>query len=370
MIELRLESVPKMELVRLAERDFASYLGVKHALMTSRGRTALVVALRALGVGLGDDVILPSFSCDILAKCVEFCRARPIFADVDPRTFNVNPQEIKSSITRNTKAIIVIHCYGQPADMDEILEIAKQNNVSVIEDVAHALGAEYHGQKVGKLGDISFFSFSKNMGCSIGGALVTNCNDLMSKAEKLLEDFSSAENTIGRLKYSMKRKFLGLGTKKRSVLSSLGLLSVARRFAESSTNNIPAVFSANSKIAVEVIEGVRSMDRKNKERRRKARILTELIDDLKIPYILPPFEEEGRRHVYYLYGLKVKERKKIAEGLRKIEKYTFWSLPWQSPQGHHARELSRQLVTFEMSPEPNERDVHLIASALSSASKQ
>ncbi len=250
------------------------------------------------------------------------------------------------------------------------MEIAKQNNVLVIEDVAHALGAEYHGKRVGTLGDISMFSFSKNMGCSTGGALATNCGDLMSETEKLLEEFSSAENTIERLKYYMKRKFLGLGRNKRSVLSSLRLLGAARRFAESSTNNIPALFSANSKIAVEVMEGLRSIDRKNKNRTKKARILTELIDDLKIPYLLTPFEEEGRSHVYYLYGLKVDGRKKIREGLRKIEKYTLWSLPWQSPHGHHAKELSRQLVTFEMSPESNERDVHLIASALSLASKE
>lgn len=358
-----------MKGIEFAESKLASYLGVKHALMTSKGRTALVIALKALGVGLGDDVILPSFCCDILTKCVEFCGAKPIFVDVNPLTFNVNPQEIKHNITKNTKAILVIHCYGQPADMSEILEIAGKNNVPVIENVAHSMGAEYHGKKVGGLGHLSIFSFSKNMGCSSGGALATNSNDLILRAKSVLENLSAGKNPIGRFKYFMKCQLLSLGRGQKFVLSSLGLLSVARKFEYSATNRIPVLFSVNSRIATEVIKRLSSIDQRNKSRRKKARALTGLINDLGIDHVMPPFEEEDRTHVYYLYGLKVYRRKMVLKKLRKIEKYTFWGLPWQCPFGSEARELSRQLIAFEMNPEPIEKDVHLIVSALSSATK-
>ena len=358
-----------MKSIESAESKLASYHGVKHALMTSRGRTALVVALKALGVGSGDDVMLPSFCCDILAKCVEFCGARPIFADVNPLTFNVNPQEIERNITRNTKAVLVIHCYGQPADMREILEMAGKNNIPVIENVAHSIGAEYHGKKVGGLGHLSIFSFLKNIGCSSGGALATDSDDLILRAKSVLENLSAGENAISRFRYTMKRRLLGLGRGQKFLLSSLKLLSLARKFEYSATDEIPVLFGANSRMAAEVMKGLGSIDQRNESRRRKARVLTGLINDLKIDYIVPPFEEEDRIHVYYLYGLKFHRRTRVLKKLREIEKYTFWSLPWQCPYGSEAKELSRQLIVFEMNPEPSEKDVHLIAYALSSTSK-
>lgn len=336
-----------MEGMKLAEEKLASYIGVSHALLTSMGRTALIIAMKALEIGPGDEVIIPSFTCDAVTKSVEFCGAKPIFADVDPLTFNIDPQQVKNIITKNTKAVLAIHCYGQPADIDEILDIKEKNGIAIVEDVAHALGAEYRKRKVGSFGDISIFSFSKNMGCSSGGALVTDSDELMSKARDVYGGLSAEESLLDRLKHKTKRGLLSFGRRERSVLSYLKLLGAARKFAHSAPGTVPELFSADEHVAVQVVKGLRSMYQKNRERRKRAQILTNVITDLKVDYVTPPFEKKGRTHVYYIYGLKV-NRRKIIDNLRRIEKYTYWSLPWQCPYGYTAKELSRKLVLFEM----------------------
>jgi len=353
-----------MDIIESAEEYLASYLGVRHTLLTSAGRTALVVALKALGIGLGDDVVMPSFTCDAVIKSVEFCGAKPVFADVDSLTFNVNPLEIERHITTNTKVILVIHCYGQPAHMDEIVEIAERKNISIIEDVAHSVGAKYHGQKVGGFGDLSIFSFSKNMNCSSGGALATNSDDLIYKAEEIFSDLCASENALSRFVHSVKDGFLNLGRKERFLLSSVKLLGIARKLAHNITDDVPRLFSANDQIASEIIASLRSIDKINNERKGKARVLTTLIDDLKLDYITPPFEKHDRMHVYYIYGLKAWRRKNVFRKLGTVEKYTFLSLPWQCPYRPQARKLSEQLILFEMNPSLNEEVLRSIVSAL------
>ena len=353
-----------MKSMRVAERKLASYLNVKHTLMTSKGRNAFIIALKALGISDGDKVILPSFLCNILVKSVEFCGARPVFADVDPLTFNIDPQEIKKNITRNSKAILVIHCYGQPADMDELLEIASENNVPVIEDAAQSLGAKYHRKKVGSLGRFSIFSFSKNMNCSSGGALATNSDDLMSKARETLQNLSASEPATSHLKRSIQRVGQSFERGIKLLFSYSPALSVARKLGYSRQDTIPEIFGAEDYIANEVIRGMDSIDQKNDTRRKKARTLTDLITDLKID-AEPPSEKEDRTHVYYIYGLKVKERDKTLRELSK--QFISCSLPWQCYHSPTAKELSRNLILFELSSDPDENDVRLIASALSSA---
>jgi len=327
------------------------------------GRTALVVALRALGVNCGDSVIVPSFTCSIAIKAVEYCDAKPILADVDRLTFNLDPAEVKKKVTKNTKAMLIIHCYGQPADMNELLEIAKESNLHIIEDVAHAFGAEYRGKKVGGFGDFSIFGFSKNLGCSSGGALATNSIGLMSKAREVLAILNVGERPMNRWRHRITHEILSKGREKRVFLSSLKLLGVARRFVHARDDTIPGVFLADDYIATEFVDQLKIVDNKNAERRRKARILTELIADLKT--VTPPYEKENRKHVYYIYGLRVRERKGILKKLKKTEKYTFLSLPWRCPYGENARELSQSLVLFEMNPNITYDKLRLIASALS-----
>lgn len=360
---------PIVEILRLAEEKLASYIGVKYALLTSMGRTALVLSLKALGIGPNDEVVLPSFTCEVVVRAIRFCGARPMFADVAPQTFNVSYKEIKDKISRNTKAILFIHCYGQPADVDEIADIAKENGVPLIEDAAHSLGAEYHGKKVGRFGHFSIFSFSKNMNCSSGGALATNSSDLISKARETLQNMSTSVGSADHVGHSMKRGLVSFARRERALLSSLMLLDVSRlgitrKFMGYVSNRIPRVFSANEQIAVDVIKGLKDIDQKNRGRREKAHILTELLDDLKVDYVQPPLEKMDRIHVYYMYGLKVTNRNRMLKGLRRLEKRLVWGLPWRCQYGSVAKQLSEQLILFEMSPNIGENDLHLIVSTL------
>ncbi|HTX61323.1 MAG TPA: aminotransferase class I/II-fold pyridoxal phosphate-dependent enzyme, partial [Methanobacterium sp.] len=137
------------------EEKFAEYIGVEYAVATTSGTTALHLALLALGIGKGDEVITTPFSFAATANSILFTGARPVFVDIDPKTFNIDPEKIEEALTKNSKAIMPVHLYGQPADMDPIKKIADEHDLWIIEDAAQAHGAEYHEERVGSLGDLA-----------------------------------------------------------------------------------------------------------------------------------------------------------------------------------------------------------------------
>lgn len=161
------------------ESLFADYCGSRYAVATSNGTSALHLALLALGIHQGDEVIVPSLTFIATANAVTYIGAKPVFVDSEPETWNIDPNLIEEAITPKTKAIIPVHLYGHPADMDPILEIARSHNLAVIEDAAEAHGAEYKGRKVGGIGDIGIFSFygNKIITTGEGGMIVTNNSD-------------------------------------------------------------------------------------------------------------------------------------------------------------------------------------------------
>ncbi|HEX8173350.1 MAG TPA: DegT/DnrJ/EryC1/StrS family aminotransferase [Thermoanaerobaculia bacterium] len=166
------------------ERDFAAYCRCKHAVGVSSGTDALLEALMVLGIGPGDEVIVPAYSFFATAGVVSRLNAQPVFVDVDPRDFNLDPNLIEAAITPRTKAIMPVHLFGQCASMDEIMEIAARHNVPVVEDAAQAVGADYDGRRAGSIGAIGCFSFfpSKNLGAfGDAGAITTNDDDLAVK---------------------------------------------------------------------------------------------------------------------------------------------------------------------------------------------
>ena len=170
------------------EAELAAYCGAPYRVGLSSGTDALIVAMMALDVGPGDEVIVPSFTFFSTAGSVYRLGARPVFADMDPNTFNINPEHMQALITDRTKAVIPVHLFGQAADMNRIKEICGPRSIKVIEDAAQAIGAEYHGQRVGSPGDAGCFSFfpSKNLGgMGDGGALVTRSQDLAEKVRFL-----------------------------------------------------------------------------------------------------------------------------------------------------------------------------------------
>ena len=180
------------------EQEFANYNGVSYAIGVGSGTEALHMALRALDIGSGDEVITTAHTAVATATAIVLAGAKPVFVDIETDYFTIDANLIESVITSNTKAIIPVHVYGQPCDMDDIMEIARRNNLKVIEDCAQAHGAKYKGKRVGSMGDIGCFSFypTKNLGAiGDGGALVTNDDRLVEKI-RLLREYGWKERYI------------------------------------------------------------------------------------------------------------------------------------------------------------------------------
>jgi perosamine synthetase len=169
------------------EADFAEFCGTKHAISCCNGTAALHLALMALGVGVGDEVIIPTLTFVATANAVTYCGARPVFVDSEPETWNIDPELIEAKITARTKGVIVVHLYGHPANMDTIRSIALRHGLFVLEDAAEAHGAKYKGKTVGSIGDISTFSFygNKIITTGEGGMINTNDDDLANKVRQL-----------------------------------------------------------------------------------------------------------------------------------------------------------------------------------------
>jgi len=200
LLDLSMQNGPLLEAIRMAmneviasnyfimgaqvdkfEKQVAEYLDVKHAIGVSSGTDALLAALMAIGVRPGDEVITTPFTFFATVGSIARLHARPVFVDIEPDTFNIDPKLIEKAVTKKTRAIIPVHLFGQSADMDPIMEIARRHDLKVIEDAAQAIGARYKGGKVGGIGHLGCFSFfpSKNLGCfGDGGLITTNDGDL------------------------------------------------------------------------------------------------------------------------------------------------------------------------------------------------
>ncbi len=175
------------------EKYSANYLGVKHAIGVASGTDALLLSLKALGIGPGDEVITTPFTFVATLETIAYCGAIPVFVDIDPDTFNIDTAKIKAKITSRTKVILPVHLYGQPSNMDEIMALAKQHNLKVIEDCAQAISAKYDDKFVGSIGDFGCFSFfpTKNLGCYGDGGLVTTNSDDFADTVKVLRGHGS-----------------------------------------------------------------------------------------------------------------------------------------------------------------------------------
>lgn len=170
------------------EEAVAAYLGVNHAIGMNSGTDALVIGLRALGIAPGDEVITTPFTFFATAEAINAVGATPVFVDIDPRSYNLDPARIEAHITPRTKAIIPVHLYGQAADMTPICAIAERHGLTVLEDVAQAMGGTYHGQKLGTFGHAGAFSFfpSKNLGAYGDGGLITTNDDRVAETARML----------------------------------------------------------------------------------------------------------------------------------------------------------------------------------------
>ena len=263
--------------VKEFEDLFASYCNTNHAIGVSSGTDALLLALKSLGIGDGDEVITTPFTFFATVEAICNVGAKPVFADIDPETYNIRPDLIEKSISKRTKAIIPVHLYGQCADMDQILEIAKKNNLRVIEDSAQAVGAEYRGKKAGSMGDLGCFSFfpSKNLGGMGDGGMVT-CN-----REEL-------EELIHMLRIH--------GGRPKNYHASLGI--------NGRLDTIQASI---------LIKKLGHLDDWCDKRRQKASYYTEKLKELDL---VTPKVMSFNKHAFHLYVIRVKERDGLMEHLK------------------------------------------------------
>ena len=205
------------------EGRFASYCRASYGISTTSGTTALHLAMLALGIGKGDEVIVPDFTMIASANSVVYAGAMPVWVDSEPRTWNIDPAKIEEKITKKTKAIMVMHTYGHPADMDPVLKIADERGLMVIEDAAEAHGAEYKGKRVGCLGNVGCFSFYANkiVTTGEGGLVVTNDEGVAERA-RLFKD----------LYFDKERKYIhrqvGFNYRLSNIQAALGLAQLER----------------------------------------------------------------------------------------------------------------------------------------------
>ncbi len=213
------------------ETDFAKYCDTPYAIGVNSGTDALYLSLGTRGIGPGDEVILPTFTFIATALCVSYTGAKPVFVDIEEETYNIDPKKFKESITEKTRAIILVHLYGQPANMNEINAIAKEHNITVIEDACQAHGSTYQNKRIGSLGDIACFSFypTKSLGAfGDGGMIVTSSKEVYDKAMMLrdygretrydhkIKGFNSRLDTVQAVILAAKLKHLDAWNKMRN----------------------------------------------------------------------------------------------------------------------------------------------------------
>lgn len=181
------------ENVQLLEEEIAAFCNTKYGIGVASGTDALLLSLMACNVGRGDEVITSPFTFIATAEVIVFLGAKPVFVDIDPKTYNINPDKIKDAITSRTKAIIPVHLYGQPADMDKILDYAQEYNLVVVEDAAQAIGAKYKDKMVGEMGLTCGFSFfpTKNLGAYGDGGMITTNDEEIAKKIKMIRTHGS-----------------------------------------------------------------------------------------------------------------------------------------------------------------------------------
>jgi len=260
------------------ENDFTKYIGIKFGVGVNSGSDALYLALKCLNIGKGNEVITISHTFISTVDAIVRNGAKPVFIDIESDTFNMDVSKIEKNITEKTKAIIPVHLYGNPVDLDPIMELAEKYNLNVIEDACQAHGAEYKGKKVGGIGDIGCFSFypAKNLGAyGDGGMIVTNDEELSTNLKMYRN-------------YGQKKKYY---------------------------HDFIAVNSRLDELQAAVLRvKLKHLNEWNDRRRKNAKLYNELLQDSDI---ITPIEKECAKHVYHLYVIKNKNRDKLKKYLEK-----------------------------------------------------
>jgi UDP-2-acetamido-2-deoxy-ribo-hexuluronate aminotransferase len=328
--------------VEKLEREVAKFCGVKYGVGVNSGTDALYLSLKALGIGSGDEVITSPFTFIATAEVIANLGARPVFIDIDPLTFNINPAKIERAITKKTKALVPVHLFGQTADMAEIMKIARRYKLKVVEDAAQVIGATYKGKRAGSIGEVGCFSFfpSKNLSaCGDGGIAVTD-NKKLAERIRLLGTHGS----------SPKDKYLNLilGTNSRLDALQAAILRVK----------------------------LRHLPEWNKKRRENARYYDKKLKgmgDIEIPVV-----GSNRTHIFYQYTVRTKFRDELQKYLKKreIPTMSYYPLPLylqpafrylrrRRSDSPEAEKAAREVLALPIHPELSEADRRKIVKTIS-----
>lgn len=271
--------------VRLFEQEFANFCNNRYAIGVSSGTAALFLALKSLEVGSGDEVIVPGFTYIATALAVSYTQAKPVFVDIEEDNYNIDPQKIQRAITKRTKAIIPVHLYGQPANMPEIIKIAKKHNLKIIEDAAQAHGARIRMsrskiQKVGALGDAGCFSFypTKNLGALGDGGMITTNNEKIYKKLLLLRDYGR----VSRYEHAL------IGYNSRLDTLQAAVLRIKLK-------KLPIY---------------------NELRKKAAKIYTDFLKGT--PGVITPSQSAFAEHIYHVYAIRAKKRNDLMQEFKKL----------------------------------------------------
>ena len=326
--------------VGLFEKEFAAYCNVGHGVGVNSGTDALFLACLACGIGKGDEVIVMPYTYIATVLAISMAGATPVFVDIDEKTYNVDVSKIEKAITKKTKAILPVHLYGHPVDMDPLMEIARKHNLKVIEDCAQAHGALYKNKKVGSFGDISCFSFypTKNLGAfGDAGMILTNSEDI-KKRLLLLRDYGRKD----RYEHILKGYNSRLDTLQAAILRVK----------------------------------LKHLDEWNKKRRKNAALYTRFFREKGVDAVLP-YEADYARHVYHLYPVRVKHRdsvmKKLADkGVRTLIHYpipvhlqeAYKDLGYKKGDFPVSEKCCEEILSLPMYPELSEEEIRYVANSI------
>ncbi|MFZ5480436.1 MAG: DegT/DnrJ/EryC1/StrS family aminotransferase [Myxococcota bacterium] len=322
------EDEPK---VRAFEREFASYIGAKHAIMTPSARYACYLLLRAFGIGEGDEVVIPALTYFAIPSIAVTAGVRPVFADVGLRTHVLDPEAFEKAITPKTKAVIPTHLYGTPCDMDAIRSVAKKHGVKVIEDCAQSTGARYKGVRVGNLGDAAYYTFglTKNI-TTLSGAMITTNDDAVARFVRGEIDSS----TPAELKKAAKEAVTGLAMMVATnpfvypltlhpvirIGNKLGKDPIHEPFGEPEVlyKELPKSFRTSRPRAVQAAVGLKQLERieqLNGARVRNGRHLDEALAN--VPTLTTPQYPDGAEPIYMSFVVHHPRRDELMKQLRR-----------------------------------------------------
>lgn len=312
--------------IEVFERLFSRYLGARYCVSFGRGRVALYSILKALGVGSGDEVILPAYTCFVVPKAVYNTGARPVYADINLQTFNVDVEGVKEKITPSTKVIVPHHLFGHPVDMKPFRELAQDSGLVVIEDCAQALGATYDGKKVGTASEASFFSFdfSKNITTGQGGMAATDSSDTADKLKEIRDGFPFPPKTyvysmilaLIRGTYllepsaSLTRALVGeIVNKSTSVASNFRYLIREKSLSKPTQPSLFWLANSLAKIGAFQLQRVDSFNKRRME-------IAQEYNDLMVELGEPPVHVITKAsHVFLRYALKAKNNEEFCRFL-------------------------------------------------------